>query len=234
MKTILTVPNLDLHSNLVHGFTTREIGDDYGKIAVELNPRIVTAPERIVRLNQIHSGTVVVVDKNADLKALPEGDALVTDRPGIVIGVKTADCLPILVYERKARVVAAIHAGWRGLAACIVQHTLEEMLRRFGCRIEFMEFAFGPCISEVHYEVGEEVIEKFREVFGVRFSYKQKPGAKPHLDLVGTARMNCEDVGFYHRNLAEVGLCTFERADLFHSHRRKAGEGRQFNFIGMV
>lgn len=234
MKSILTVPNLDLHPNLVHGFTTRALGADCARIAAELKPRIDVAPERILRLNQIHSGMVVCVEKGTDVTELPEGDALVTNVPGFVIGVKTADCLPILVYEHKARVIAAIHAGWRGLAAGIVQHTLEEMLRRFGCRIEFMEFAFGPCISEANYEVGDEVIAKFREAFGVRFSYKQKPGANPHLDLVGTARMNCEDVGFYHRNLAEVGLCTFERDDLFHSHRRKAGEGRQFNFIGMV
>lgn len=234
MKTILTVPNLDLHSNLVHGFTTRAIGADYEKLAAELKPRVEIAPERILRLDQIHSGVVVSVEKETDLKTLPQGDALITNVPGLIIGVKTADCLPILVYERKVRAVAAIHAGWRGLAANIVQHALEEMIRRFGCRIEFMEFAFGPCISEANYEVGEELIATFREAFGVRFSHKQKPGAKPHFDLVGTARMNCEDVGFYHRNLAEVGLCTFEREDLFHSHRRKPGEGRQFNFIGMI
>ena len=234
MKSILTVPSLDLHASLIHGFTTRKIGTDFKQIAQALEPRAKIEEDHIISLEQTHSATVVCVDKNTDLKHLPQGDALVTNLRGLIIGVETADCLSILVYDRRVGAIAAIHAGWRGLAEGIVHNTLDLLVSRFGCRIENMEFAFGPCISGAHYEVDDEVIARFRETFGVHFSYKQKPGAKPHLDLVGTARMSCEDFGFYHRNLAEVGLCTFEREELFYSHRRKAGEGRQFNFIGMI
>lgn len=229
MKSILTVPNLDVHDKITHGFTTRAVGDDLRLISAATG----FATDKIVTLEQVHGDNVVFVDKASDLSRRDKGDALVTNLKGILIGVRTADCLPILVYDRKAEVMAAIHAGWRGLVAGIVQKTLSLMMRRLACKIENMEFAFGPSISEAHFEVGPEVIEAFRDAFGVRFSYHQRPGEKPHIDLVATARMSCEDIGFYHRNLGEVGLCTFEREDLFYSHRRKPGEGRQFNFIGM-
>lgn len=234
MTPFLTVPNLSLHADLVHGFTTRAFGADYAKIAAALAPKMNITAAQVFRLEQTHSNTVVVIDDRSDPAKLPTGDALITKHPGIVIGVKTADCLPILVFDRKAKVVAAIHAGWRGLAAGIVQKTLGILLRECGCQLQTLEFAFGPCISPARFEVGDEVIEKFRETFGVRFAYKKHPSEKARLDLSGTARMSCEDIGFYHRNLSEVGLCTFERNDLFYSHRREPGAGRQFNFIGMV
>jgi YfiH family protein len=229
MKKILTAPNIDICDGVIHGFTTKELGADRDLIAKELG----VSADQIFSLTQIHSDKVVCLDQIVPRETLPEGDALITKLPGIIIGVKTADCMPILVCDKKVRVVAAIHAGWRGLAAGIVQKTLAKMMRQYGCRFENMEFAFGPCISETNFEVGPEVLDQFRETYGVRFSYHQQPGKKAHLDLVATARMIFEDFGFYHRNMGEIGLCTFEREDLFFSHRRKAGEGRQFNFIGL-
>lgn len=230
MQSILTVPNLNVYDKIRHGFTTRAVGDDSRLISIETG----FSADKIISLEQVHGADVVFIDKTSDLSRREKGDALVTNLKGVLIGVRTADCLPILVYDRKAEVVAAIHAGWRGLVAGIVQNTLSLMMRRLACKIENMEFAFGPCISQDHFEVGSEVVEAFRDAFGVRFSFQQRPNQKPHIDLVGTARMSCEDVGFYHRNLSEVGLCTFEHEDLFYSHRRKPGEGRQFNFIGMM
>jgi YfiH family protein len=230
MKKILTVPSLDVYDKLAHGFTTRQMGDNLNLIAGDLK----MSPAKIFTLEQTHSAEVIFIDKTSDSTKPKKGDALITNQKDVVIGVRTADCLPILVYDRKAEVVAAIHAGWRGLVGGVVQKTLSLMIRRLGCKIENMEFAFGPCISDASFEVGPEVIEAFREAFGMRFSHRQKPGEKAHIDLISTARMSCEDIGFYHRNLGEVGLCTFEREDLFFSHRRKPGEGRQFNFIGML
>lgn len=229
MQSILTAPNLEIHDKICHGFTTRAVGDDFSLISRETG----MPADKIVSLEQVHGANVVFIDKASDLSRREKGDAVVTNLRGVLIGVRTADCLPILVYDRKVEVVAAIHAGWRGLVAGIIQNTLSLMMRRLACKIENMEFAFGPCISQDYFEVGSEVIEAFRDAFGVRFSFQQQPNQKPHIDLVCTARMSCEDMGLYHRNLGEIGLCTFEREDLFYSHRRKPGEGRQFNFIGM-
>lgn len=226
---ILTVPNFSLNEKLIHGFTTRVIGDDLEKLAKELN----ISSEKIIALEQIHSDEVVCVESPTDVKKLPPGDALVTNIPGYVIGVRTADCLPILICDRKKDVVAAVHVGWRGLFKGVVQNTLNVLLRCYGCQLENLEFAFGPCISPQNYEVDQDLINQFRDQYGIRFSYLKKDGEKPRFDLVGTARMILEDIGFYYRNLAEVGLCTYERDDLFYSYRREPGKGRQFNFIGL-
>lgn len=229
MKKLLTVPNLDLHAGIIHGFSTRALGGNIGRLAEELG----VSTDQLVTVEQVHGGNVVCVERNTDVKKLPPGDALITPVKGTILVIRTADCLPIIIHDRRNGVVAAVHVGWRGLIAGVVGNTLSVMARHYGSQMDDLDFAFGPCISEMHFEVGAEVIAKFREVFGVRFSFKEKPGEKPHLDITGTARMACEDFGFYHRNLSEVGLCTFERGDLFYSYRRAPGEGRQFNFIGL-
>jgi len=227
---IIQAPNLSEFPNLQHGFTTKELGKDFDRIAVEL--KILTS--QIYSLKQIHSNKVVYLDHNMDLAQIPEADALVTDRKDVVIGVKTADCVPLLVYDDKKEVIAAIHAGYKGMLAGIIQKAVRMMIDSLGCNLQNMYFALGPCISVKHYEVGMELIEQFKQIFGKRFAYEKSFRSKPHLDLKKTAQMILEDLGMDPLHFIDIAACTYEQNNLFNSYRRDANGHRQFNFIGMI
>lgn len=214
MLSILTAPNLSPHANLIHGFTTREVGD---------------AISCVFALKQIHSGMVFCVDDKTDLSRVIEGDAVVTNQKGIVIGVRTADCLPLLVYDPVKNVIAAIHAGWRGFLAGVIENTFQILKQKYGCEFSDLEIALGPCISVKNFEVGDEVRAEFHAKFGEKFV-----SVGSHLDLVATAKNICENLGCDPKKIFSLDLCTFEHKDLFYSYRREPGPGRQFNFIGLL
>lgn len=240
MPNIIHAPNLSEFPHLIHGFTTKELGKDYDRIA----QKIKTLRSHIYSLKQIHSNQVVYLDRDSDLADLPTGDALITDRKDIVIGVKTADCVPLLIYDNRQNIVAVIHAGYKGLLSGIIQRTIRMMLENFKCSFENMYITLGPSISVKHYEVGKDVIMEFEKTYGNRFSFNTTFGPKPHLDLKKTTLMILEDLGMDPLHFMDVNLCTFERDDLFFSYRRELKEGRsasakstadrQFSFIGMV
>lgn len=133
---------------------------------------------------QVHSSKVVEVGRKR-IYPRPEADALVTFEPMLPIGVLTADCVPILVYAPDVKGVAAIHAGWRGTLGGIVDNTVD-LLKSKGASCGNMEVVFGPSISALHYEVGEELANRFVEAgFADYVSYPGGEGSKPHLDLQG-------------------------------------------------
>src|SRR5579872_3178802 len=120
-----------------------------------------TAPlsqEGMASLKQIHSKVCLV---GGDVGIAGEGDALITDRAGLGVSVRTADCYPILLADPVARAVAAVHAGWRGTAARVVQETIASMRREFGTQPANLFAAIGPGIGQCCYEVGEEVARQF-------------------------------------------------------------------------
>jgi YfiH family protein len=216
---------------LVHGFTTRVLAADYDRVAVATQSLV----SQFYYLDQAHSADVVIVGEDAELARLPRGDALVTNRRDIILGVRTADCLPILVCEPHQHVVTAIHAGFRGMLAGVIQNALDVMRRAFDAQPEAMLAALGPCIRAENYEVGPEVIADFRKAYGEKgFAYRDDLAPRPHLDLPGTAQIILAQAGLLPEHVSDIGLCTFSRGDLFHSYRRDHGDGRQFNFIGIL
>lgn len=229
-QKILSSPLLKRFPEIVHGFTTKELGIDYNKIAQQLK----LSPEQIYYLpDQQHSNQVVCVDKNSLCHQLSEGDALVTDRSEIVLGVRTADCVPVLCYDPIKKVVAAIHAGYKGTLRGIVQNTFETMQRLYACCPQDFFVAVGPAVCMLHYEVSPEIMVAFKQKYGKRFMCKEVAGERPHLDVRGTVQMILKDLGVLSSNIDTLDLCTFERDDLFYSYRREGEVGRQFNFIGM-
>ena len=149
---------------------------------------------------------------------LAEGDALITNRPGTTLSIRTADCLPILMADRKKRAVAAVHAGWRGATSGIVPKTVQAMADRFGTRPEDLVVAIGPGIGACCFEVGPEVAVQFQPWFPERDDLSDRT----KVDLVETIsrqlRRNNVTVG----HIVTTHLCTADqsRADLFHSYRR--------------
>lgn len=171
---------------------------------------------------QTHSDHVLWVSK----AGRPEDtDALITTTPNLCLCVKTADCIPVLVYDSKERIIAAIHAGWRGTVARIVSKTIQKMQSR----PEDLHAIIGPGISLQAFEVGDEVHEAFQEAHFPMERIARKY-QKWHIDLWEANRWVLEENGVQDIHLA--GLCTFNNLDLFYSARRETiNTGRNLNGI---
>lgn len=205
----------------------------------------------LVGVRQIHSGIVRVVREGdgalegrlqtAEGKAVLEGDGLITDVPGVLLGVGTADCVPVLVVDVEKRVVGAFHAGWRGTVARIVEHGVARMVAEYGSRVEDMVAAVGPSIGACCYTVGKEV----RSEFGAQFGYAEElfSGGDPgeiRLNLWEANRRQLVDAGVNETRITVVGECTACGRDesgalRYFSHRGEKGvAGRMLNVVGIV
>lgn len=231
MENFLTVPSFSNIKNLVHGFSTRALSDDYEKLSGLLKVN----RDKIFYLKQIHSDKVVCVDARTKLTDLPEADAFVTCEKNVIIGVRTADCLPLLVCDPVKNLVAAIHAGYRGVLNKVIQNTFSVMQNKFGCDVKDFLVALGPSIFMDSYEVGDEVIQEFKGVYGEHFVCKKYPSGKFHLDVRGTASLILKDFGLPARQISKLDFCTYAQKTQFHSFRRDGeASGRQYNFIGII
>jgi hypothetical protein len=162
-----------------------------------------------------------------------------TDVPGVLLGIQTADCVPVLVVDTKRRVVAAFHAGWRGTVAGIVEAGVAHMGQQYGSRGEDLVAAVGPSIGRCCYSVGQEV----REVFEARYRYAGElfsRGKPEHLDLWEANRRQLVEAGVSAEKIAVVGECTAcavvaEGRKKYFSHRGERGfAGRMMSAVGIV
>jgi YfiH family protein len=242
-------------SGIRHGFFTRAggvsdgiyrglnvgIGSNDEPQRVEENRRRVSAwfgqpLARLATAHQIHSADVVTVDAGYD-GSRPKADAQVTATPGIILGVLTADCGPILFADPDNRVVGAAHAGWKGALTGVLENTVEAMVA-LGARRQSIRATLGPSISAASYEVGPEFVERFLAEDGA-FAAFFAPSAKPGhamFDLPGLTLMRLRKAGVEADSL---GLCTYSDPDAFYSYRRTthAGEpdyGRQISAIAIM
>lgn len=223
-----------------HGFSTRHGGvspspfdslnlggseDSYANIAVN-RQRALNAlsldPTRLCTLKQIHGNKVCEAITTEKL----EGDALVSNKPGTVIGVLVADCYPVLFYDAVKRVIGAAHCGWRGTVARLAAKTLEAMEAK-GADKRNIHAAIGQGISAAKFEVGNEVIAQFRQAGFPEYCLYEK-----NIDLVRSILFTLTSAGLPPENIWTMNRCTFE-ADFF-SHRRDKGRtGRMMGVIGL-
>lgn len=270
---------------LWHGFSTRRGGLSHAYCADEapgeLNLGFTAADERetvaanrrllaeaisgepetlLIALRQIHSGLVRVAGRSDAERELPwRADGQMTDEPGLLLAVQTADCIPVLVADRKRRAVAVFHAGWRGTVKRIVENGIGRMRIEFGSRPEDLIAAIGPGVGPCCYAVGDEVLaefesqfayarELFREVYDadpVRKKYpmlfltQRAPGHSPigpslHLNLMEANRRQLLAAGLKAGAIQLTGGCTSCLRELFFSHRASQGHaGRMMSVIGI-
>jgi YfiH family protein len=191
--------------NLAHGFGTRE---------AQGWPSLPTATVR-----QVHSDCVVFAGGPG---VHGKADALLTDRSGFALAIRTADCVPILIADPEHHAVAAVHAGWRGTVSGVLTKTLAEMTSHFDTAAERVFVAIGPAIGVCCFEVGPEV--------AVQFGH---PAEKTHVDLIESNRRQVLTAGVPAEHIAVAGRCTRCEARLFHSFRRdKEQAGRMVSAIG--
>ncbi|MEN6601750.1 MAG: peptidoglycan editing factor PgeF [Bryobacteraceae bacterium] len=200
---------------LDHGFGTRTAGPWLGE-------------DQHAALHQIHSDIVVKAEGNRG--RLGAGDALITDVAGLMVGVRTADCVPILLADPLRHAVAAVHAGWRGTVARIAARAVEAMACEFGTRPSDLVAAIGPAIGPCCYEVGPDVANKFA---GLVPELADCHGPA-HLDLPEINRMILASAGVPEAQIHAARLCTRCRAEDFYSFRREGERaGRMLTAIGV-
>ncbi|MCH9807942.1 MAG: peptidoglycan editing factor PgeF [Alphaproteobacteria bacterium] len=254
MPSPLTSETLSELPGIRHGFFTRNggvsdgiyaslncgLGSKDNAEAVKRNRARValqlSSPQPIVLTPyQVHSATALIVDQPFTPGPPPRGDALVTNTPGLAIGILTADCGPVLLADPVARVVAAAHAGWRGAVGGILEATLAKMVE-LGAKPARVCASLGPCINQQNYEVGPEFLDDFtaREPSNRRFFTTPDGAAKPHFDLPAFIAARLEGLGIANFDLNAP--CTYDNESKFFSFRRSTHSsepdyGRQISAI---
>jgi hypothetical protein len=185
--------------------------------------RTSTYPEDLTTVQQVHSARILDACGRKG-ERVGEGDAIISTEPDVAIGIKTADCVPVLLADAENRAIACVHAGWRGTAANILGATIDALQSR-GCRPEDIRVAIGPSIGSCCYEVGEDVARHFAQwpqgIIGT---------GVPRLDLRLINEMQARDAGV--RQVWKSRECTFCRPERFYSFRReKEQAGRMISFI---
>jgi len=236
---------LDRIPGVVHGFSTRrgERNDFTLGPMSSSNPIIPMNRARFVsaigaagwpllKLRQVHSGIVVDMEDTQAAVDAVDGDAAVTSLRGALLGVQTADCVPILLAELDGTCVAAIHAGWRGTASRIAGLTVERLSSKFSVNPDNLIAAIGPHIGVCCYEVGPEVVGAISEETAVE---RRPEWTKPHLNLAAANRQQLLSAGLSAERIESTSLCTRCRADLFYSYRGEGERaGRMLSVIGIA
>jgi purine-nucleoside/S-methyl-5'-thioadenosine phosphorylase / adenosine deaminase len=223
-----TIPAADAVPGLVHGFEQR-LGPTGWESREETRRRVAAALSgrgRLLLLRQVHGAAV----RDAPWEGLPEGDASVAREPGWILGIETADCLPVLLVDPRRRRVAAAHAGWRGTAKGVARAAVRALVAT-GCAAADVLALLGPGIGVCCYEVGEEVGAAFAHP-GSRF-LRPGPRGKPHLDVRAANQAQLLDEGVPPGSIHHLADCTACRPDLYHSYRRdRTHAGRMISFVG--
>lgn len=222
------------------------VGNPIGEAeSVSEAPALITA-------RQVHSAVSLVVGGsdaqsvsdfvNLEGRAVLEADGLMTSATGVLLGIQTADCVPVFVVDTRLRAVANFHAGWRGTAARVVEVGVAKMMAEFGSRPEELVAAIGPSIGACCYSVGDEVFEAFTSGFAygeALFSRGADAGSAAHLNLWEANRRQLLDCGILAGRISVVGECTgcagLPGQSRYFSHRCEKGfTGRMMSVVGVA
>lgn len=230
-----------------HFFTSRPLqlrgengqeARDWARVAASIG----VAPGRLLRLRQVHGNRVVVGRRDNGLPASseprrgddgdsrwPDADIIVSDDPDVAVAVQVADCVPLLIADRRTGAVAAAHAGWRGTTLNVAGTTVAALAREFGSRPPDLVVAHGPSIGPCCYIVGEELLDAFRRAngAGVEAWFSRDGLGRLRLDLWAANRDQLVAAGVLPEHIHQAQLCTASHPDRFHSYRRDGkGTGR--------
>jgi polyphenol oxidase len=241
--------SLSAHSDLVHFVSGRAGGSSKGekgrlnlsfmvgddpKLVMENRKRLAGSlsidPDKLLFPQQTHSLHVKSVSHDTSEKDLSDTDALITDCKGICISVMSADCVPVLLYDPLKKVVAAVHAGWRGTVGKIAGLTVKAMNGQYGCRPIDLVACIGPSIGPQIYEVGEEVISSVKNSFvstdGLLIG--DHGSGKALFNLWEANKRQLTELGIPDSSIEVAGMCTFQHSETFFSARRSKNQAGRF------
>lgn len=218
-------------------------GDD-NKYVMENRYRLckklgITA-DRLLNAHQVHGKQIMVIDENVmrlnkeqRQNKIDGNDGMVTQLKGVCLTVTTADCVPVILYDKEKEVIAAVHSGWRGTLRNIVAEAVSVMKKTYGCSANNIIAQIGPCISQDNYQVNNEVRKKFcdlNEIFVKCFRKDEEDDDKSYLDLRGIVEIELKDVGV--EQILVNMQCTYAEGKVFFSARRQGVEsGRMFTGV---
>jgi polyphenol oxidase len=192
----------------------------------------------LLSVKQVHGTDALIVDRPVTESDRFEGgwDALITDQPGVTVVVRTADCVPVLLYDRRTNAVAAVHAGWRGALAGIVPKTIRTLAARFDIQAGDLRVSIGPSAGPCCYEVDQAVLDPLRRRRRDWPEFLQNDrGNKARLDLKALVRRQAADGGIPSEHITVVNVCTICHPALFYSYRREGRvNGTMLNGIALV
>ena len=187
----------------------------------------------VVNIKQVHGDNILIVTeddfpvKQEGEHKIPEADGLITNRPYIPLAVRTADCVPLFLYDDKTKCVGLIHAGWKGCQKEIAKKSVFLMTHRFKSDAADIKAFIGPCIQVFNYEVGEDLIKIFPN------EIKQKHN-KYYLDLPLAVMNQLEEAGVAHEHILNSGDCTYANSSLFSYRREKEKAGRMISIMMLL
>ena len=222
---ILISEQLSEYSELVYGFCNKnnDFDSDYINNLIGIS--------KLIRLKQIHSNIVHEVDCNTEQESDLQGDALVCSSRGICIGVYTADCIPILLYDIKNSVIGAVHAGWKGTLNGVISETLKNMKLNHNSDPANIVSVIGPGIGKCCFEVDKDIASKFIEKFQETDNFIYPYNSKFILDLqhINKEMLKKECV----KNIEVIDICTKCDTNYYSYRREGQGVGSQLSFIGL-
>ena len=212
----------------------RTVGDD--PMHIEANHRAVyrglhAQAEDVVSAQQVHGDRVAFVSPEDRGRVLPGTDALISVVPGLLLLLRFADCVPVLLYAPRQRVVGLVHAGWRGTLQGIAARAARAMMHTHGCEASDILAGIGPAIGPCCYEVGAEVVGAVQDVFPSSLGVvsPQRPDGRAQLDLAQANVLQLREIGVTQVEVA--GICTSCQVEEFYSHRREGGNTGRFAVV---
>jgi hypothetical protein len=215
-----------LETEAQHLFTSKQLALPDGESWKAAAASVGTSPDRVMRVKQVHGNTVRVLRRGEvpeDAAGMrPDGDAIVSNHPGLVLAVMVADCVPILIVDRRQGAAAAVHAGWRGTCARVAPAAIDVMRREFGTRPDDLIAAIGPSVGPEDYEVGDALLDAFRAAGHDSRDADRwfiRSTTKPHLDLWTANGDQLIAAGVKSDRVFSCGLSTVAHPEVFDSYR---------------
>jgi hypothetical protein len=227
-----------VYATLNSGIGSQDAAVNVAENRARMAATMGVAPEHLLTAYQMHSPTVMLVERPWSTDERPRADAMVTRLRGVALGISTADCGPILFADATARVIGGAHAGWRGALSGVIEATVDAM-ERIGADRRRMVAVLGPTISQPNYEVGPELIERFvaADAGNAQYLVSSVRAGHAHFDLPGyiIARLRGAAVA----TVENIDRCTYAEPEHFYSYRRAthqddADYGRHINAIALA
>jgi polyphenol oxidase len=241
MYNIVQSKILRRQKNIIHGISTKaggappfynnlskHVGDSEENITQNRERffgMLGIPQEKLAHANQVHSNNIKTVHEPGLYK---ETDGFITDKAGLFLVISVADCMPVMIFDKRKNVAANVHAGWRGTQKKIVTRAMEILTGEFQSQPEDISVFLGPCISKKNFEVGEEVAEMFDSGF------IEKRDGRFYVDIAADNISQLRTFGLKDEQIEQSGICTFDEAETMHSYRRdRERSGRMFAVIGI-
>jgi len=236
-NNVLLFENLSQFDSVIHGFSTRFFGDMrpshhlYPQSIKKFTDALGVSQQRLVKMDQVHGSTVFLATDKDCGTTIPETDGLLTENPDIFLGVVTADCVPLLMYDPEKKYAAVVHAGWRGLFKEIIKEGVSRFVEK-GSDPKDLIVGIGPCIRSCHYDIAEAHAHQFLEKFPGWKEFIIEREGKFFFDLPGVARYQLESADVSSDNIEDGDYCTFEHEDIYSCRKEGEGFGEMMGIIG--